>query len=48
LLDKYYRRNDGDETELNDIESSRNDASELIRMVEKQLQAVSYILGRSY
>lgn len=48
LLDKYYHRNDGDETELNDIESSRNDASELIRMVEKQLQAVSLILGRSY
>lgn len=47
LLDKYYYRNDGDETELNDIECSRNNASELIRMVEKQLQAVSCILSRT-
>ena len=48
LRDKYYHHNDGDETELNDIECSRNDAGELIQMIEKQLQTVSYILGSSY
>jgi hypothetical protein len=44
LLDEYYLRNDGDETELDDIECLRNDASELIRMVEYQLKTVSRIL----
>jgi hypothetical protein len=46
LLNEYYRRNDGDETELNDIECSRNNASELIKMTEYQLKTVSRILAR--
>lgn len=45
LLDEYYHRNDGDETKLDDIERSRNDASELIKMTEYQLKTVSRILS---
>lgn len=45
LLDEYYHRNDADETELDDIECLRNDAGELIRMVEYQLKTVSRILS---
>ena len=45
LLDDYYRRNDGDETLIDDIERSRNDASELIKMTEYQLKTVGRILG---
>ena len=47
LLDEYYHRNDGDETELNNIECSRNNANELIKMTEYQLKTASRILGRS-
>lgn len=47
LLDEYYLRNDGDESYLNDIECSRNNASELIKLTEYQLKTVNRILGHN-
>jgi hypothetical protein len=47
LFNEYCLRNDGDETVLNDVECARNDANELIKMSEKQLQTITRILGKT-